>query len=89
MTDAVLADEDAIMTHLVDDLLHELAKAESKYPPYHSAHEGLAIIEEEFEELKRVVWQKKPDTWELRKEALHVACTALRFLKSLCYGEEQ
>lgn len=75
--------------HIIKDVLHEVARASGIHGPFHSPHEGLGIIEEEFEELKKVVWQKRPDTWELRKEATHVACTVLRFLEGLCYEEEQ
>ena len=74
---------DELTERIIADLLKEVARAEKKYGPFHSPHEGLAIIGEEFTELKRVVWQKRPDQWELRKEALHVGCTVIRFLQRL------
>ena len=76
---------EAILGRIIADVLHEIERAEKLHPPYCLPHEGLAIIEEELAELTRVVRQKRPDTWELRKEATHVACTAIRFLKDLCY----
>lgn len=60
----------------------EHARACNLYPPFHSAHEGLAILQEEFEELKQEVF-KNPTDRELaglRKEAAQVGAMALRFL---------
>lgn len=47
----------------IDDILYmvraEYLRASSEFPPFHSAHEGLAIIQEEFEELKTEVFKNR------------------------------
>lgn len=60
--------------------------AETHFPSFHSAHEGLAVIEEEFEELKKEVFKKPPDRdlYDMAKEARQVAAMAIRFLIDIC-----
>ena len=68
----------------LDDQLH---KAVTKHAPMNSAHEGYAVILEELDELWDEVKAWKPDDHrivELRKEALHVAVMAIRFIKDVC-----
>jgi hypothetical protein len=64
----------------------ELLRAEAAYPPMHSAHEGLAVIMEEFEELKALVWakQSRHDRKAMRREAIQIAAMSLRFIKDVC-----
>lgn len=65
------------------DLRDEINIAESEFSEYNSAHEGYAVIKEEFDELWDEI--KKHDHNELKmyREALHVACTAIRFCKMI------
>jgi hypothetical protein len=61
----------------------ELSRAQAKFPPFNSAHEGYAIILEELDELWTEVCsnQETPGRDDrLRKEAIQVAAMALRFL---------
>lgn len=61
----------------------ELEQAQSKFPAFHSAHEGWAVIKEELDELWEVVRENQslPGRDDrLRKEAIQVAAMALRFL---------
>lgn len=64
---------------IVIQVIGELASAQMKFPAFNSQHEGLSIIQEEFEELKEAVfWSKKGG--DPRAEAIQLAAMALRFL---------
>lgn len=64
----------------------ELAWAVEHYGKFNSAHEGLAIIEEEFLELRREVFKKQSvrSIWEMKKEAKQLAAMATRFMVDVC-----
>lgn len=55
-----------------------------KCPPFYSHHEGLAVLWEDFEDLKAVVFSKVYKIASLEKQAKQVAVTAIRFLVELC-----
>jgi hypothetical protein len=68
----------------------ELASIPEKYrKPFNSTHEGLAIIQEEFEELKEeVFWGEKKfyqdeQLSRMRKEAVQTAAMCIRFIQEL------
>ena len=66
----------------MQDVSAEVIHARSLYPPFHSAHEGLAVVEEEFLELREEVF-KNPKTRERQKmytEAMQLAAMAVRFM---------
>ena len=71
------------------DVSEEYDRASSKFPPFRSAHEGLAIIWEEFDELKAEIFLRhsKRDMTKMRKEAIQVAAMAVRFIHDICDGE--
>jgi hypothetical protein len=67
----------------------EYNRVTKKFPPFRSTHEGIAIIEEEFLELRQEVFTKSTTSKEytdlrIRKEAVQVAAMALRFLVDCC-----
>jgi len=61
---------------------NEYESASGRFPPFNSAHEGLAVIQEEFEELKAEVFlnHKYRSISAMRSEAVQVASMAIRFL---------
>lgn len=75
-------DSDVLKSKLVKELLTELNKAEAKFPPFNSAHEGWAVLYEEVDELWDAVRMQngKERNKNLRAEAVQVGAMALRFL---------
>lgn len=51
-----------------------------------SAHEGLGVLMEEFDELKAEIYRKEAerDMEAMASEALDVACAAIRFVEEVC-----
>ena len=76
----------SLPTSLLNEVDSEHDFAIGEFQPFHSAHEGFAIIQEEFEELKTEVFvnQKRRSTPKMRKEALQLATMALRFIVDIC-----
>lgn len=69
----------------------ELRKARQKLPTMASAHEGLAIIAEEFDKLKALVWQKQSerDYAAMRKETIQLGAMVLAFLREIVEPENR
>ena len=74
------------MHNLLKAIEAEYNAASSKYPAFHSTHEGYAVIKEEVDELWDLVKANKGiagnDT--MKQEAIQIAAMALRFIKDLC-----
>jgi len=72
-------------SRLLQDVADELERATKLHKPLNSAHEGLAVIEEEFIELRREVFkrQEKHDKKAMREECIQIAAMALRFVRDL------
>lgn len=75
------------------EVLRELEKAREKFPPFHSTHEGYAVLREELDELWDEVKKSKKcmrgtlticERTRMKAEAIQVAAMALRFAVDLC-----
>ena len=71
---------------ILSEVIDELIRAKSKFPPMNSAHEGYAVLLEEVDELWEQVRFRpsKRDMHLMRKEAVQVAAMALRFIEDVC-----
>lgn len=73
-----------VYARVLSDVGKELDKSIRNYK-WHGEHYGIAVILEEFDELKLEVWKKpkkrRPD--RMRKEAIQIAAMALRFAMEL------
>lgn len=68
----------------------EVIRARTLHSPMNSAHEGFAVMHEEFDELKAHVWmkQKNRDLPAMRAEAIQVAAMAIAFAVEICNEEK-
>ena len=77
-----------ITSEFADLVNQELKDARAAHPaPFHSAHEGLAILQEEFEELKQEVYVKHRVDARVQEELIQLAAMCRRFYEDL-YGEK-
>ena len=76
-----------------EEALSELQRATSLHEPMHGAHEGYAVMLEEFDELwdlvklnpkKMSIEELKAHREHIREEALQVAAMAMRFVIDVC-----
>lgn len=73
--------------NILSEIIIEYEKAKSKYPPFHSYHEGYAVIKEELDELWDEIKKEKSTlgpNLKMEKEAIQVSAMAIRFLKDCC-----
>lgn len=72
-------------------VLAELETAQFTYPPMNSAHEGLAILQEEVHELMLEVYKspKNRNDKAMENECIQVAAMGMRFLVDVCMKESE
>ncbi len=70
-------------------IIDEYSRATQLNGPFHSAHEGYAVILEELDELKAEIWKKTSarNLHKMEAEAIQVGAMALRFLVDVCRKE--
>jgi hypothetical protein len=67
-------------------VVEEYVSASIRFGKFASPHEGIAIVQEEFEELKNAVfWPHKSDS-DSSEEATQLTAMGLRFLVDVVYG---
>lgn len=77
------------LEEIVHDVVLEYLGATDRFPDFRSNHEGLAIVEEEFEEFKSAAfWPHKSDGF-VHEEARQLAAMAIRFLMDVVYDKRQ
>ena len=64
----------------------ELRRATATNGPFHSAHEGIAVIREEYDELWDEIKKKAidRDPEKLQEEAVQLGAMAVRFIIDIC-----
>lgn len=62
----------------IEDIRSEFERASRKFKPFASQHEGLAVIEEEFLELRQEVFWGTLE--RAREECVQLGAMALRFI---------
>ena len=72
-------------------IMDEYIFATSKFGKFNSAHEGLGVIWEEFEELKKEVFKKKEKRAypAMYREATQLATMAIRFMNDICLERKE
>ena len=61
----------------------EFLRASSIHPVLHSKHEALAVIEEEFLELREDIFEKYHADTDIREEATQTAAMCMRLMVDL------
>jgi hypothetical protein len=74
-----------LQPEIILEIIEELAAARRKFPHFHSAHEGYAVILEELDELWDEVRANGPKE-RMRAEAIQIAAMAIRFVEGVCDG---
>jgi len=65
---------------VAEEVKSEIDRSEEVFGPFHSLHEGLAVLREEYLEFENeVFWRTdQAETESVRKEAIQMAATAIR-----------
>lgn len=71
---------------ILGDVRQELLAAMVRFAPMHSPHEGIAVIEEEYIELRKHVHENTGRGPGARAEAIQLAAMAIRYVADLYDG---
>jgi hypothetical protein len=79
----------ALIETALAEVRGELLAAYENYPDFRSAHEGVAIIEEEFIEFRDAAyWSHKHPLDAEVTEARQLAAMSVRYLVDICFNKE-
>ena len=67
--------------------IEEYERANKKFPPFNSAHEGYGVMKEEFDEFWDEIKQKNPSLAVLQSECIQMMAMCMKFLTSPIYGK--
>lgn len=82
-------DTEAKIEAALDEVRCELYMAIGNFPSFRSAHEGVAIIDEEMIEFRDAAyWPHNEETGDEEVEATQLAAMAVRYLVDVCYNPE-
>ena len=78
------------LERVIHSVIQEYRRATNKNGPFHSAHEGYAVILEELDELKAEIWKNEQnrDYDKMMSEAVQVAAMGIRFIVDICLKKE-
>lgn len=73
---------------LAEEVRKELLRSQGLHSPMNSAHEALAVIEEEIDEFKKEVYKKREqrDKDKMREELVQTAAMCMRSILDLNLG---
>ena len=69
-----------LLEDITADMLLELDKAVKEFGAFNSAHEGIAIIKEEYDELWDEIKKRDWNKADMREEAIQLGAMAIRFV---------
>ncbi len=80
---------EALIDAALDEVKAELQAAYENFPDFRSAHEGVALVDEEMCEFKEAAyWPHKHDHNAEETEARQLAAMAVRYMVDVCYKED-
>lgn len=68
---------------IINNIIEEFIDASTSHSQMKSKHEGIAIIEEEFLELRDAIYNKHHTVDQVNREAVQLGAMAIRFLYDL------
>lgn len=72
-----------LLTDVLALIQNEVDRAEAKFAPFNSSHEGWAVIREEVDELWEAVKENRGRSYAAYREAVQVAAMAIRYIRDV------